>query len=413
MNLRLLLCLVLLTVACPALAQRDSARVYLDQVLDLLEQHYVRRESIPWPELRETAYALAAHARKPADTYLAINQVLAHLGDGHMYLWPAAQAGGVVTLYGGGLSLNYGSNAVVYLEPGGPAERAGLRIGDVIETVDGQPLALSSELLSVRIGEIRKLEVYRTVSDQRFRVSLRLDVRVRARPPVGRILGRFAYLELPGFGRQDADSFDYAQEVQSLIRRLDKHSPCGWIVDLRNNTGGLFYSMLLGVGPLLGDGVVGGKTAPNFRGDWILESGRIRLSSGSSDQVMEEISQPHRLRKTNPPVAVLLGSQTTSAGEAVAIALRGRSNVRFFGEPSFGYTTALRLFRLPDGAILAVATAFFTDRNGQAYDQQVEPDEYIPTEWGHFQSELDAPLKRAKTWLEQHPFCSQHQGSVL
>lgn len=392
-----------------ALAITPQAKTYLDNVLDLLEKHYVRSDTIPWLELRQKAYQLAANAQRPSDTYLAIEQVLAEIGEGHMYFIPAAQGGSggeARTVYGGGLEVRRGGSTIVRLAPGSPAEKAGLEIGDLIEKVNGRPFMLPEELLSHQHGQTLELSVYRARTEQRIVVRLSLTEPPKPARPTARLIGqKFGYLDLPHHSLADSRQMDYAGLAQQAIRTVDAQRPCGWVVDLRNNAGGLFYPMLLGVGPLLGEGLVGGLVGPNSREQWFYREGKVLLRSGDTTQVMVQLNQPYRLRTANSPVAVLLGPQTTSAGEALVIAFRGRPHTRFFGEPSYGFTTALRGFSLPDGAWIAIATAFFADREGNPYDQQIEPDELLFTDWGFFQSERDEVLQGALAWLQNQPGC--------
>src|SRR5690606_33060630 len=76
--------------------------------------------------------------------------------------------------------------------------------------------------------------------------------------PEGRRLpGGVAYLTVPGFaGGTHADQVEFAERLQGLIRELDAPDTCGWIVDLRANSGGSLWPPLTGLGPLLGDGDV-------------------------------------------------------------------------------------------------------------------------------------------------------------
>lgn len=96
---------------------------------------------------------------------------------------------------------------------------------------------------------------------------------------------------------------------------------------------------------------------------------------------------------------MLIGPHTASAGEAVAIALKGRPDTRFFGTPTHGQTTGNRSFKLPDGGLLALATEFELDRTGKRYDGPVEPDD--------MQTDPELARKAAEAWLEralsQHP----------
>lgn len=68
-----------------------------------------------------------------------------------------------------------------------------------------------------------------------------------------------------------------------------------------------------------------------------------------------------------PPVAVLISKSTASAGEAVAIAFKGRPNVRFFGQRTTGLTTANDVFAISDGSGLFLAVMNYADRDGNRY----------------------------------------------
>ncbi|MCX7783012.1 MAG: S41 family peptidase [Meiothermus sp.] len=384
-----------------------QAKTYLDRVLELLQRHYVRSETINWLELQQKAYRLAANAQLPADTYVAIGQVLSELGDGHMSFTPARPASDPPAIYGGGLDVRLGGGTVVRLAQGGPAEKAGLEVGDEIETVDGKPLVEPYQLLTLRYYEVLQLSVFRARTNQRRTVLLPLTELYRSPVPTSRLFNkRIGYLDVPQHRFADARQMDFASLAQQAIRMQDAHAPCGWVVDLRNNSGGLFYPMLLGVGPLLGEGLVGGLAFPKATEKWLYQEGRVMVRLDSRTTVMGQLSQPpYKLRAANSPVAVLIGPYTISAGEAVAIAFKGRPNTRFFGEPTFGYTTALSTFTLSDTAQISISVAFFADRNGNPYDLQVEPDEHVVTDWGFFLSERDAALQGAIQWLESQPAC--------
>src|SRR5690606_30923928 len=65
---------------------------------------------------------------------------------------------------------------------------------------------------------------------------------------------RIAYLKMDGaMHSTNEKAFNYSDSLQSLIKSLDIENPKGWILDLRENDGGEFSSMLVGIGPLLGN----------------------------------------------------------------------------------------------------------------------------------------------------------------
>jgi C-terminal processing protease CtpA/Prc len=102
-----------------------------------------------------------------------------------------------------------------------------------------------------------------------------------------------------------------------------------------------------------------------------------------------------------PPVAVVYGSATASAGELVAVAFRGRPHTRSFGAVTAGYTTGPQLFHLPDGAALILGVVYYVDRNGVVYRHARQPD--VQT------SEPDAGRAAAR-WLLAQPACADVRG---
>ncbi|GAN68395.1 S41 family peptidase [Acetobacter orleanensis] len=156
----------------------------------------------------------------------------------------------------------------------------------------------------------------------------------------------------------------------------------GWIVDLRGDSGGNMWPMLQALKPLLG---------PNDLGFFENRAGkRSSPWRAGTQNAAEHMTTPDL---SHLPVAVLIGPHTASAGEAVAIALKGRPATRFFGTPTHGQTTGNKSFRLPDGGLLAVAAFFELDRTGRRYEGPIEPDEV--------QVAPDMAQNAAKAWLEQ------------
>ncbi|WP_272947792.1 S41 family peptidase [Xanthomonas campestris] len=136
---------------------------------------------------------------------------------------------------------------------------------------------------------------------------------------------------------------------------------CGWIIDLRQNSGGTMWPMLNGLQPLLGDHVLGYfVNADGEQTPW-----RAKAAPPMSGV---------RAAQTDRPVAVLIGPNTASAGEMVAITFRGRPATRSFGQPSAGQTTSNRTVDLPGGGVLAVASSTTQDRNAQRLDGALQPD---------------------------------------
>lgn len=188
---------------------------------------------------------------------------------------------------------------------------------------------------------------------------------------------------------EQADAF--ASALAAEVSRT-MSTACGWIVDLRLDSGGNMWPMIGGLAPLLGDGEVGSFVYPNGVVEpWILDGGVAYWSE------MPMTTYESEVPADQPPVAVLIGPRTASSGEATAVAFRARPDTRFFGGATAGLTTSNEPLALSDGALLILTMSVFTDRSGHSYGQDiaVEPDVAIDGD----------PSPAALEWLRTQPEC--------
>lgn len=302
-------------------ALSPQARAYLAEALRLMKTRALDRYRVDWVAEERLAFARAAGARTPWDTYPAIRGVIKALGNPHTYLIPAEVA-----------------------------------------SEDQQDLAE---------GE---------------------------RAPDGQLIGaKLGYLVMPGIRSDGAVASAYVRSGAAAVRDIDRSSPCGWIVDLRQADGGNMYPLLAVLAPLLGEGTAGYfQDADGRRTSW-----GIRDGTPVEDGKPEAPGNNYRLRRPRPPVAVLIGPATASAGEAVLIAFKGRDQTKIFGQPTAGLATGNAAFVLSDGALLLLTTVNDVDRSGRVYDNSpIAPDETVaevPTG--------DAPRQAAAAWLARQPAC--------
>ena len=132
---------------------------------------------------------------------------------------------------------------------------------------------------------------------------------------------RYAYIDVPKIMRWDPETLrEYASILQTLIVGAHEENACGYIVDLRQNSGGRPWPMLLGLAPLFGDGVIGAYVdGEGNRTPWILDGGTLL----AGDEEVLSLGLPQQAVATRAPVAVLTGRNTVSSAEAVAAAFRG------------------------------------------------------------------------------------------
>ncbi len=209
----------------------------------------------------------------------------------------------------------------------------------------------------------------------------RLEAQPEQMPVFTKISSDVGKISLPALTSHSAKRMqDFSRTGQQIFAQAPDMR--GWIVDLRHDRGGNMWPMLQALRPLLGNGDLGffedrtGKrSAP-----WRAVAQGVAPQDGGPDL-------------SRVPVAVLIGPQTASAGEAVAIALKGRPNTRFFGTATHGQTSGNKSFALPDGGILAVAAKFELDRTGKRYEGPVQPD--------GVEADPDKAERTAEAWVRQ------------
>ena len=314
-----LLAVALAILSLPAAAQEArpelAPRAYLQSALAALESQHIHRASVDWPALKSEAYALARNAKTPAETYPAIEHVIAALGEKHTVLYPAPP----------------------------PAPK---------------PAAPAAD-------------------ESRPRAPFRMP------EPTGELIeGRVGYLRIPAFAapsdHPDADLFTAIG--RRILLNHDRAGVCGWMLDLRGNTGGNLWPMLEGLLPLLAPRVAAG---PYLAFD---VDGKVSTVTMAQGRMVGEGVPPGPAYEVRParhaaaPVAILIDGRTASSGEFVGLAFHGLPGVRYFGETSADYLTVNNPVQLPDGAAIQMTVGYAVRRDGQRQTGPMVPDEATPGE---------------------------------
>ena len=238
------------------------------------------------------------------------------------------------------------------------------------------------------------------------RFGLGGDLSPDEKPHGQRLATGIGYLELPHiFGSRtgsDKATQQYSMLAQEAIRRVDQGGTCGWIVDLRRNSGGDMWPMLAGVGPILGEGTVGWFVYPDGRKQaWAYDNGQAQ----GNGVTQEGVANAYHLKRPFPPVAVLTGQYTGSAGEAIVVAFRARPHTQSFGLPTYGVPTGNIGITLSDGALMILTVAVDADRTGQTYRGPIAPDRSVVFSQEQIGSAADPVVKAALAWLHLQPQC--------
>ena len=204
---------------------------------------------------------------------------------------------------------------------------------------------------------------------------------------------QIGYLRIVGVG-PNLDGQEEVERIRNSLVELLDNKVNKWIIDLRYNGGGNINVMLAGIAPFLDT-----KTVVTIQGEnnSIIASAEIRKTNfwyrGSN---VFPINKKTKIR--NPKIAVLTSRWTTSSGEFVAVAFKGQKNTKFFGEATDGKTTENSWEIINNELALVISTGVYCDRNGNAYVDNVKPDQEIPFEVEE-NIEKDTGIIEAINWL--------------
>lgn len=180
-----------------------------------------------------------------------------------------------------------------------------------------------------------------------------------------------AYLDIKGFSGSQEEGLQFAQDIRTEITRQDGPHIKGWVVDLSNNTGGNMYPMVSGLGPLLGDGLLGYFIDPD--GESIPWGYRVDGSFVGASKLFV-LPETYTLRSPEAKIVVIVDNQTASSGEATLISFMARENVLLIGKPSCGLSTANSRFNLRNGARFFLTVSTMADRNKTLFGGMIAPD---------------------------------------
>ncbi len=252
--------------------------------------------------------------------------------------------------YGIGVTVNQRNGRIYVLgvSPGMPAEKAGLRYGDAILTVDGQSAkgwTQSDALKNVRgdYGTSVDMTVERAGQPEPITVTIKRDevpfpsVRnsFMLKPDVG-------YIGLTGGFNQET-----TEEMHRAIGTLRKAGMTSLVLDLRGNPGGLLRQAVQVAETFLPRGL----EIVSVRG----REGRYQPQVYRSDNAEPELM----------PMVVLINGDTASASEIVAGAMQDRGRAWIVGEESFGKGLVQTVFRLRGGTGLTLTTGRYYTPSGR------------------------------------------------
>lgn len=389
-------------------ATREGRLAVFDDAWSAINERYYDRtfHGLDWDAQRTTFRSLAAETGSGAELYAVLRRMIASLNDPHTRVFAPEEKSDwwhprFVSI---GLAVREvdGLPTVVHVERDSEAQRAGIRAGDEIETVNGTPaLSLVKGRLvnspaptvserfrafatvmegppetSVEIRWKRKDGIERSAKFRRHWQQRDLGLRVR------REKGDYAVIEMDAFTQPIALSFT------SLLKDKLK-GVRGMILDLRGNGGGDAEAMADIASAFLGAGF--------SLGQFTDRSGTSFTISTSSKSLLtsERITQA----KLSPvlPLIVLSSERTSSAAEILIAALKTSRRATIIGTETCGCVLAIRTRHLlPDGGLLDISELDYQTSAGVRLEgHSIKPDETVMLERSDLYSGRDRAMQLA------------------
>src|SRR5271157_655349 len=287
----------------------------------------------------------------PAVTNGALHGLLESLDANSSYLDPTEykqykqrKNDGKATI-GATLSKRFGYAAVVSVIPGGPADKAGVDSGDIIEAIEGKStrdmsLAEIDGILTGQPGSVINVSVVRPRKAEPTKTAITREIVSDPAVSDKMLEDGIAYIKIDDFPK------GRTQEVAAKLKELEKGGAKKLVLDLRNSGDG--------------DESEGVSTANLF-----LNHGMISYLQGQKYPKQAFNADPQKAVAPTLPLVVLVNRGTAGPAEIVAAAIMENARGDVVGDKTFGSGSIQKVIDMPDGAALILSVAKYYSPSGK------------------------------------------------
>ena len=344
-----------LSTTRPAVAEsnlENSPKQVIDEVWQIVNNEFVDEtfNQTDWQVVREELLSQTYTSQSQA--YSAIRSALRQLGDAYTRFLPpkdfeqlTTQTSGELSGVGVTLEINRQTSmlTVVNLLENSPASKANLQPGDQVLAIDDQPTSLmsveqASELIKGEIDTQVTLQISR--KGRTFKITLnRAKIEL---PTVKYHLRQEGSMEVGYISLYEFNSHA-AEQMKEAIKELTNQGVQGFVLDLRNNPGGLLLASV--------------------------DIARMWVETGEIVHTVDRLGgdrefTANRTAMTDLPLVVLVNGYSASASEILAGALKDNQRATIVGTTTYGKGTVQAVHSLSDGSGLAVTISQYFPPSG-------------------------------------------------
>jgi carboxyl-terminal processing protease len=240
-----------------------------------------------------------------------------------------------------------------FVVPGTPADRAGIKSGDLLEEVDGHSthgftIEQASKLLRGKTGTQVQVDVLHVADESKNLLTLTRDV---VQPPTvyfSMLPNRIAYIYVGVFGDATPREFDAALE------RMQAADARAYVLDVRNDGGGIVDTAISLVAHFVASGPIVSVQS---------NGGKVQTVEANDTAISPK------------PIVVLVNKYSASAAEIAAAALQESGVAKLVGNRTFGKGVVQTVTRFPDGSAIKITTGrYLTPLNHDINHAGIRPD---------------------------------------
>ncbi len=290
----------------------------------------------------------------------------------------------------GGLGIEIGMEAgvVKVISPidGTPADKAGIKAGDFIVKIDGvqvqgKTLMESVKLMRGPVGTSIKLTIRRKNIKKAIEFEVERKI-IEIKSVKAKLIGKkgnIAYVRLKSFN-ENSDS----QLIDNIKLFESKNDPLGYVIDVRNNPGGLLAQAIRIT-------------------DFFLDDGEIVSTKGRKRSETRKFFAKSGDGISGKPIIILINNGSASASEILAGALKDHKRAILIGETSYGKGSVQSIIPLKNGGGMRLTISRYYLPSGKSISEVgVEPDIFVEEVDSNFKidTETDNQLNYAIKLLQ-------------